>query len=602
MRSEYLKKILAWLRDVPVRDVVERRHAPVMQVLMLFVFVTLPANWGYHLLIVNSPTRRDVSIDLLGDAIVWAASLAGFMLIRRGRLRAGVIGLVVAMLIDLTVVYWRVGLTRGLLDQTLPVLVIVLGGLVLGRRWLWVLYALLMVILGIGGASDVLLLQQRGYPRPWLGAANWPSLALSYFVISLVLDRCVAAMRNSLCESRRMGEALSAANNSLRQEMLARDKAREKLVHAQKMEAVGRLASGVAHDFNNVLAVIAGYVERTRVSSDPGQLRQMIRGIAAATRRGSAVSRKLLSFSRRDSRRPEIFDVGEVLRELEPMLRQLFDATVTLHVETGSGQVMFVRADRGQFELVVLNIAANARDAMGEGGAFGVAVRSVAESVEVSLKDNGHGMDETVLERIFEPFYTTKPPDSGTGLGLAVVRDVVNAAGGEVKVESRQGQGTLFRLQFPCVQDEPQRVSTREAVRVLLVEDDHELQDLLLAALDDAGCVALAASNVVDARRLLHEAGDSLEVVVSDCRMPGNEDGRLGWLENSLLPVVLISASGEAEARRLRTMGMDVECLPKPFAPALLVERVRAAAMRSDRLGACEKIDRRRESVDGRVQ
>lgn len=551
---------------------------------MLFILVSLPASWGYHLFVVRSPTRRDVTIDLIADAIVWGAALAVFLLIRRGWLRQGVIGFVAAMLVNLTLVYFTVGLTRSLLDQTLPVLTIVLGGLVLGRRSLWTLYVLLIAVFSVGAVTDVLALQLRHYPRPWLGAANLPPLMLSYFAIALVLDRCVAAMRNSLGESRRMGGALSAANMALREEMVAREKTQESLIHAQKMETVGRLAGGVAHDFNNVLAVIAGYVERAQTSGDPGQLRQMIQGIAAATRRGTAVSRKLLSFSRRDSLRPEIFDIDEALCELEPMFRQLFGATVTLHVETTQGRALHVSTDRGQFELVLLNIAANARDAMGDDGCFQVSAalreRDAVEGVEVSLGDNGPGMSEALLERIFEPFFTTKPAGSGTGLGLAVVREVVNAAGGAVTVESREKQGTTFRLWLPLVAEEVPVGFRHQAVRVLLVEDDHELRELLLAALDDAGCVALATDNAFDAGRLLGEAGDSLEVVVSDCRMPGNEDGRLDWLGNARLPVVLISASGEAEARRLRILGFDVDCLPKPFPPTLLVERVRAAAER----------------------
>ncbi|MDO1530584.1 ATP-binding protein [Fulvimonas sp. R45] len=583
MRSGKLKAALDGFRDVPVADVVDRRHAPVLQALMLFIVVSLPANWCYHLLLVNSPTRRDVTVDVLADTLVWAVSLAGFVLIRRGRLRQAVIGLVAAMLVNLTVVYLFVGLTRGLLDQTLPVLTIVLGGLVLGRRPLWTLYALLIGVFAVGGVSDILTLQRHHYPRPWLGAANLPSLILSYFVISLVLDRCVAAIRTSLGESRRMGGALAAANQALREEMAARERAQEGLVHAQKMETVGRLASGVAHDFNNVLAVIAGYAEQAQASDDPGQLRQAVQGIAAATRRGTAVSRKLLSFSRRDSVRPEVFEIGEALREIGPMLRQLLGAAVALRVEAPP-RPLHLRADRGQFELALLNIAANARDAMdGQGGLRVLAcagARGGIDGVEVRLEDSGRGMPDHILQRIFEPFFTTKPAGSGTGLGLAVVRDVVHAAGGDVAVESREGQGTAFRLWFPCAAGELRGPARRRAVRVLLVEDDHELRELLLAALDDAGCVALATDNAFDAGRLLAEAGGSLEVVVSDCRMPGNEDGRLRWLEDSGLPVLLISASGEAEARRLRALGLEVECLPKPFPPTLLVERVQAAAER----------------------
>ncbi|MFC5435870.1 ATP-binding protein [Rhodanobacter umsongensis] len=588
MRTNRLHAALDWLREVPVADVLERRHAPVLQLLMLFIVFSLPANWCYHLLLVRAPTRRDVTLDVAVDVLVWGMAWLSLALIRRGRLRTAIALFVGAMLTALTVMYLSIGLTRQLLDQTYPVLTIVLGGLVLGRRALWLIYALLMAMFCAGGVVDVMDLGQRAYPRPWLGAANLPSLALSYFVITLVLDRCVAAMRNSLDEAHRMSGALAAANASLREEMGARERAREKLIHAQKMETVGRLASGVAHDFNNVLAVIAGYVERSQTSGDAGQLRQAIHGVSTATRRGMAVSRKLLSFSRQDSSRPEVFDIAEAVSEVEPMLRQLFSTGVSLQLEIAA-ETTSIRMDRGQFELILLNIAANARDAMEGSGHFQVTVgpcasaTSGAHGVALSLGDDGCGMSEAVRARVFEPFFTTKSAEIGTGLGLAVVRDVIHACGGEIAVESSVGQGTTFRLWFPRAAEQCRAEPGRQAVRVLLVEDDDELRELLLAALDDAGCVALGAGSASDAGRLLAEAGDSLEVVVTDCRMPGGDgSGQLRWLDTAVLPVVLISASGEAEARRLRGNGLDVEYLPKPFPPTLLVERVRAIARRYD--------------------
>jgi signal transduction histidine kinase len=585
MRSDKLRTWLNWLRKVPVTDLVERRHAPVLQVLMLFILISLPANWCYHLLVVRTPMRRDLAVDVTVDVVVWVMAWASLALIRRGRVRQAVNWFVAAMLTSLAVMYFSVGLTRQLLDQTYPVLTIVLGGLILGRRSLWTIYALLLMIFCAGGAVDVTYLGRHAYPRPWIGAANLPSLALSYFVITLVVDRCVEAMRSSLDESRRMGGALAAANTALRSEMLAREHAQENLVHAQKMETVGRLAGGVAHDFNNILAVIAGYVEQAKASDDSNQLRHAVHGIASAARRGTAVSRKLLSFSRRDSLRPEVLETGEALCEIEPMLRQLFADAMTIRIEIATESPTYICVDRGQLELALLNISANARDAMSPGGCFHISAKSrthrAVKGIELSLSDDGHGMSEEVLQRVFEPFFTTKPVGSGTGLGLAVVRDVINAGGGEVTVESIEGQGTTFRLWLPQVAEANRPEADCQAVRVLLVEDDDELRDLLLIALDDAGCVALAADNTVDAKRLLYEAADSLEVIVSDCRMPGNEDGQLRWLETTKLPVVLISASGAAEALRLQEEGLDVECLPKPFPPTLLVERVRAAARRS---------------------
>ncbi|MET0616883.1 MAG: ATP-binding protein [Luteibacter sp.] len=571
-----------WLRDVPVADAIERRHAPVLQILMLFILATLPANWCYHLLVVQAPRRRDITVDVAADVVVWIAALVCLAMIRRGHVRRAMFGFVGAMLVALTAMYLSIGLTRELLDQTYPVLTIVLGGLVLGRRQLWSIYGLLMAMFVAGAVVDVVSLSARAYPRPWLGAANLPSLALSYFVITLVLDRCVAAIRTALDESRRLGRALASSNAALRDEMAARERAQENLLHAQKMETVGRLAGGVAHDFNNVLSVIAGYVEQADRNPDPGQLRSAVRGIATATHRGAAVSRKLLNFSRRETIRPEVIEIGTALHEIAPMLRQLFVDGVVLHVDVASDEPLYVRADPGQLELSLLNIAANARDAMPAGGHFTVALApkryAGIPGVGIELRDTGEGMPDQVRQRIFEPYFTTKAAGSGTGLGLAVVRDVLQASGGWIDVDSVPGQGTVFSLWLPVLPAPEQEPEFSTAVRLLLVEDDTELRELLLDALDDAGCVAMATDNAIDATRLLDDAADSLQVVVSDCHLPGSEDGRMDWLDTVELPIVLISAGADAEARRLRAAGRHITCLPKPFAPAELVDCVRRLA------------------------
>ncbi|SEN44129.1 Signal transduction histidine kinase [Luteibacter sp. UNCMF331Sha3.1] len=577
-----LRVFVRWLRDVPVDDPVERRHAPVLQFLMLFILATVPANWCYHLAIVRTPMRRDVMVDVGVDVLVWGAAALALWLIRRGALRRATLVFTGAMLVSLTTMYLSIGLTRQLLDQTYPVLTIVLGGLVLGRRELWTIYLLLMAMFCVGGLVDVVQLSERAYPRPWIGAANLPSLAISYFAITFVVDRCVAALRGALDESRRLTRALAASNATLRDEMAAREHAQENLLHAQKMETVGRLAGGVAHDFNNVLAVIEGYTEQARDAHEPERLRESVRGIAAAAQRGAAVSRKLLSFSRRETIRPEVFDVRAAMREIAPMLRQLFGDGHRVKIDDTLDASTHVCIDRGQLELSLLNIAANARDAMAAHGRFGVTLSALrhadTDGLLVELHDDGEGMTEATRQRIFEPYFTTKPAGSGTGLGLAVVRDAFNAVGGWVDVASEPGVGTHFRLWLPVVAPPEPAQADHAAVRVLLVEDDGELRDLLLDALDEAGCVAIATDNAVDARRILCDAGDSLEVVVSDCHLPGTEHGRLGWLDDIDLPIVLISASVDAEARRLQDAGRRVSCLPKPFAAAALVERVRRMA------------------------
>ncbi|QJX02816.1 hypothetical protein HML84_16950 [Alcanivorax sp. IO_7] len=243
---------------------------------------------------------------------------------------------------------------------------------------------------------------------------------------------------------------LEAARRSLKAEKEEREQTMEQLVHVQKVKAIGQLAGGVAHDFNNILGVILGYAQWRERRSEPAEMLEALAGVETAARRGAAISRKLLNFSRQDVAHPEVFDVCEALRGLEGMLRQLFDPRVRIEL-TLPERALPVRIDRGQFELAVLNVATNARDAMPEGGHFRLSVRLDDDParVGIELSDTGVGMDEGVRRRIFEPFFTTKGQSSGTGLGLAVVGKVINEAGGEIRVRSRPGAGSRFRLLLP---------------------------------------------------------------------------------------------------------------------------------------------------------
>jgi signal transduction histidine kinase len=234
--------------------------------------------------------------------------------------------------------------------------------------------------------------------------------------------------------------------------MTERSKVQEQLIHAQKVEAIGRLAGGVAHDFNHLLGLVLGYVRRADVD-DPAARKNALDGIESATRRATSVTHKLLHFGRRDVTRIESFDVVEVVRELQPMLRQLFDPAVRIVCDLGD-VARPVAFDRAQFELVLLNIAANANHAMPGGGEFHVVLDHAPDgSVELCLHDTGHGMDDSVRERIFEAFFTTKPPGEGIGLGLAVAADVISAAGGGITVDSAPGRGATIRIRLPAASD-----------------------------------------------------------------------------------------------------------------------------------------------------
>ncbi|MFC6840128.1 sensor histidine kinase [Xanthomonas theicola] len=318
-----------------------------------------------------------------------------------------------------------------------PMMMLTLAALVIGRRALWLVYLCITLVFWLGMAS------------PWgqnPDAArspfqNLPSLALSYLMIALVLDRTVASLRESLWRARR-----NAAR--LRVGMRERAQAQQRLLHLQKIESVGHLASGVSHDFNNILAAIVGYcAQRHRVHeldfaphADALAMAEALEGIELAAQRGVAISRKLSA--------PERFDANEALRGIQPLLRQLFGPAVRLQLELAQ-EPMALFLDRSQLDLAMLNFAANARDAMPGGGGFSVRLQRNGESARIEIADTGIGMSAEVQRQVFEPFFTTKPAGQGTGLGLAVAFEMARQARGSLDVHSAPGAGTRFVLRLP---------------------------------------------------------------------------------------------------------------------------------------------------------
>lgn len=439
------KNFLDWLRNAPIHDPIDRRNAPTMQALLLFYGVTLTANWIWTAY--ARPIPQQWTIVLLLDALTIAVAFAGVALIRVGRFRLAVMLYLACLVLTSLVTFRRLGTTTMLIDQTGMILILVISGLVLGRRALWLSYGLVLAVFTVGYVSDAR--SQKG--TEWIIAAlsNAPGLMLSYTVITLILDRTVAALRQSLAEA-------DARSRALAEEMAERERTQAQLIQSQKMEATGRLAAGVAHDFGNLLNVIRGFARERdsdahlSKSARTAALEQALEGVEQAADRGLATTRKLLTFNRNDLLKLEWFDPGKVIRELQPMLRQLFPAEVRLRLDIPASTPR-IRLDRSEFELMLLNVAANARDAMPDGGCFDLMVRQPSPAlVEIAMRDDGHGMDARVLERVFEPFFSTKPASRGTGLGLSVIHDLVNAAGGTIEVESAPGQGTCVRIRFPC--------------------------------------------------------------------------------------------------------------------------------------------------------
>lgn len=248
---------------------------------------------------------------------------------------------------------------------------------------------------------------------------------------------------------------LTAGSIIVAEDVTAQQNAEEKLRHSQRVDAVGRLASGVTHDFNNLLAVMAAGVNVLQEALGPdSNLREELAVLDTATQQGAALTRQLLSFTRPGPRRPEVFDVRRVVEATERMLRRLVPSTTALTMRVAD-EPLHVLMDPGQLEQVLVNLTLNARDALPEGGRIEIsALRIVAagaaqSTVELRIADDGVGMDEATRHCVFEPFFTTKPEGRGTGLGLAVVRDIVVEAGGQVTLDSAPGRGTTVRVLLP---------------------------------------------------------------------------------------------------------------------------------------------------------
>lgn len=436
-----------WLRRVPLRDPVDLRNAPALQLLLLYLGVEIPLNKLYILLNARlQMSAVQLAVDLGTDAAITLAAWYGIWRIRQGALKPA-IGLFIAVVLCSSV---SANLAFGYQLQAFdpfPMLLLTLAALVIGRRALWRVYACIALVFLLGMASPWGRNPQDGQ-RPF---QNLPSLVMSYLMVTLVLDRTVTALRESLHRARRTAARLQV-------EIREREQAQQRVLHLQKIESVGHLASGVSHDFNNILGAILGYAEQRHrlyeLDFDPPRdavaMAQALEGIALAAQRGTTISRKLLSFSRRDLAMPTGFDAADAVQAIAPMLAQLLGAQVQLRLHACAEPVP-VFLDRSQFELVMLNFAANARDAMPGGGTFTVQVARQHATVCIALADTGHGMPAEVLAQVFEPFFTTKPVGKGTGLGLAVAHELALHAGGVLSVDSVPGAGTQFVMRLPLV-------------------------------------------------------------------------------------------------------------------------------------------------------
>lgn len=365
----------------------------------------------------------------------------------------------------------------------------------------------------------------------------------------------------------------------------------EQLRQAQKMEAVGRLAGGVAHDFNNILTVICGYSELLLSSPfDPQSLRQNLEEIQKAGQRGTELTRQLLTFSRKRVVEPAPLDLGKVVSGLEKMLGRLVGSDVKISTTLPPG-LWKVTGDLGQMEQVIVNLVANARDAMPKGGRITIETSNVTVTEQTSLADpdlqpgsyvllavtdTGTGIPAEVMKHLFEPFFTTKDPGRGTGLGLSMVHGIVKQAGGAIDVTSEVGRGTTIKVHFPRGGKETTvRSATPESkpralglATILIVEDQESVRHLASSILGSSGHKVLVAGDGVEALRISEEYENRIDLLLSDLVLRTMSGVELGGLVRRFHPEArLLLMSGYAyrnpELHDLIAAGLPF--LEKPF-------------------------------------
>ncbi len=373
----------------------------------------------------------------------------------------------------------------------------------------------------------------------------------------------------------------------------------EQLRQSQKMENMGRLAGGVAHDFNNMLTVINGYsgmlLEKPTLAPDT---REAVQEIRSAGERAAALTRQLLAFSRKQGVEPKPLNLNTVVEEEAGMLRRLIGEDVAIEIRLDPRPDL-VLADRAQLQQVLMNLTVNARDAMPWGGT--IVIETAREELPsapadapdaapgsyavLAVSDTGTGMSPEVLERIFEPFFTTKPPDIGTGLGLATVYGIVRQARGFIRVSSVVGESSTFRVYLPHTERTPEETPAVTATGVpvvvretlLVVEDQDNVRRLAIEVLRRCGYRVVEAAGGAEALELFHRDANRIDLLLADVVMPGMSGGELATRLRRIrpdLPVVL--TTGYAPERFAARVPVDLEdYLRKPFTPDQLLAKVR---------------------------
>jgi two-component system cell cycle sensor histidine kinase/response regulator CckA len=384
------------------------------------------------------------------------------------------------------------------------------------------------------------------------------------------------------------------------EERQARKKAEAQLQQAQKMEAVGLLAGGVAHDFNNILGIITGYCGLLLRDLDAhDRQRPRVQQVLSAAERGAALTRQLLAFGRKQVLQPRVFDLNAVVVDTERMLRRLIEESVQVSTVTAS-RLGRVKADPGQIGQVIMNLAVNARDAMPQGGRLIIETADVdldeiyarshpgverGRYVVLAVSDTGHGMDAGTLARVFEPFFTTKEAGKGTGLGLATVYGIVKQSGGHISVYSELGRGSTFKVYLPLSEEDvaasavaPAATAAGGSETILLLEDEPALREVVQEMLETAGYTVLTGPTPKEALQSALDSRGAVDLVLTDVVMPnlsGKEAAARVRDVHPGAPVLFMSGYTDEAIGHHGVLEPTAHFLQKPFTTEVLLNKVR---------------------------
>src|ERR1035437_5660664 len=457
---------------------------------------------------------------------------------------------------------------------------------------------------------------------------KWPAIPLILVSGTLGEERAIDSLKSGATDyvlKERLARLVPAVHRAMQEveERTERRRLEEEFIQAQKMEVVGQLAGGVAHDFNNILAVIMGYSDLIMSELGPASpLQKYAEEIRHASERAAGLTRQLLIFSRKQTVQPVVLDLNDVVQDMDKMLRRLIGENIEMTMIPGK-QTGRVKADPGHVGQVLMNLVVNARDAMPNGGRLTIATSNVTldenyspcgvgvcaspgdaplftpqgkrthpgaipgDYVMLSVSDTGAGVTDEVKAHLFEPFFTTKPLGKGTGLGLATCQTIVQQSGGHIGIYSDVGKGTTFKIYFPRV-EQPLEVAARliqtgplprGTETLLVVEDEPAVRHLACGVLEAQGYTVLCASNGQEGLRAVREhKGSPIRLVVTDVIMPlmGGKVMK-EWLKTTHPGLKILFTSGYMDdtVAQLGVLELGVAFLPKPYTPGILARKVR---------------------------